>query len=301
MTMNVPLPMASIDPAPVVALVREEIKIVEALCKLYSGKVGHGFVDESFDKVRMALWRVVLAKDATPAEFLRVWTAFVDWQTDPPGSDHWDRYEAYRKPYLVELELQEKQRQLELRAQQIQRASSKAQAESFAETKRHSHGPDSTTGKTIACIVEATTLNFWVGRSGLGNHVVAICPLMNRLLSGVTQVEEWPTNVCAEVDAMKQVFASAASVDDLVFYCWTWNGKTNKWTGKSACANCEQWIAKLKKPILRHGCTRPRDRRRRAGAKVVALERDFATPFSSYGTTGTHVGGGQGAASGRRR
>jgi hypothetical protein len=128
----------------------------------------------------------------------------------------------------------------------ILRARSRAMADAFSDTKQHSTGPDGQTGKTIACIVETKQNRSWVGHSGIGNHQVAVHPRMTALLNGVVKVEEWPTHVCAEVDAMKQALQAGADEDDLVFYCFTWNG--TRWTGKTACANCRQWIQKLRPP-----------------------------------------------------
>lgn len=135
------------------------------------------------------------------------------------------------------------------RARQISRARSKAMAKGFDETRRHSHGPDQQTGKTIACFVQVTDLACYIGHSGFGHHNQQVGhqsqQRMTQLLNGVGQVEEWDVDVCAEVDCMKQALHAGASEDDLVWYCFTWNGKTMRWTGRSACFNCRQWLAKL--------------------------------------------------------
>ncbi|WP_437752329.1 hypothetical protein [Sorangium sp. So ce1389] len=135
------------------------------------------------------------------------------------------------------------------RSQVISRARSLAMSKAFAKTKEFPHGPGQGTGKTIACFVETATQRFWVGRSGTGNHVVTQTPAyMTQLLSNVGQVEDWAVGVCAEVDCMKQALVDKAHTDDLVYYCFTWNAQKSKWTGKTACGNCRQWLAKLPKP-----------------------------------------------------
>ncbi|RKG72076.1 hypothetical protein D7W79_29615 [Corallococcus exercitus] len=36
---------------------------------------------------------------------------------------------------------------------------------------------------------------------------------------------------------------------DLVYYCYTWNARTRKWTGKAACANRRQGLSTLRRPV----------------------------------------------------
>lgn len=131
------------------------------------------------------------------------------------------------------------------RGREILRARSVAMAEAFRETRQHQHGPDTRTGKTVACFVLVSTRAFWVGRSGFGHHTQVSHPRMTTLLAGVHKVEEWEPSVCAEVDCMKQALTAGAAEDDLVWYCFTWNARSSRWTGRSACLNCRQWLAGL--------------------------------------------------------
>jgi len=124
-----------------------------------------------------------------------------------------------------------------------------AMAEAAREKNRHPHGPHSNMGKTIAALVNTETLQCWVaisgatGRSSLSSRTKAI-------ISCAKAVEEWPVDACAEVNALEQAIASGLDpkpgVTHLFSYCYTWSYKKNKWTGRSACHNCKQWLAKYK-------------------------------------------------------
>lgn len=155
------------------------------------------------------------------------------------------KFEEFAEGYIKAAKAAQAKEELRLAIEARLTAQQEAQRRSFDETKRHSRGPDSTTGKTIASIVEVASGNYWVGRSGISNHTVFANAQMTTLLKNVQQTEEWAVNVCAEVDAMKQALLANANENDLVFYCWTWNASTQKWTGKGACSNCKQWISKL--------------------------------------------------------
>ena len=140
------------------------------------------------------------------------------------------------------------------RATIINKARTLAMSKAFAETKKFPTGPTRGpgTGKTIACIVDVDGAQpSWIGHSGIGNHQQqATVAGMDALLHGVHKVEEWEVGVCAEVDCMKQALTAGTNVKtaQLVCYCYTWNARTSRWTGKTACANCKQWLSKLKKP-----------------------------------------------------
>ncbi|TMQ13125.1 MAG: hypothetical protein E6J91_19355 [Deltaproteobacteria bacterium] len=184
-----------------------------------------------------ALWLKLDENQITATAALE---GFQSWTGEHP--DVLEAYEGARRGMLDKLGAKK-----DTRGRKILRARSVATANAFGETKRHPHGPDSQTGKTIACFVLVDDpTSYWIGHSGFGHHAQQDSPArMTALLQGVGKVEEWEVDVCAEVDCMKQALTAGAAEDDLVWYCFTWNGKTNRWTGRSACYNCRQWLSKL--------------------------------------------------------
>ena len=90
--------------------------------------------------------------------------------------------------------------------------------------------------------------NTYLGTSGHG----ALHAVMGKLLVGVQKVEDWPTNVCGEIDAMNQYLAGNPWTEiaqipkgELFSHAETWDATARKWKGRSACKNCEQWLKKI--------------------------------------------------------
>jgi hypothetical protein len=184
-----------------------------------------------------ALWLKVEDQQITAGEALAEFQAWVEG-----ASELMDAYASTRVAMFKKLAASD-----DTRARQISRARSKAMAEAFAETRRHPQGPDQHTGKTVACfvLVSAPARSYWIGHSGFGHHQQQSHLRMTALLAGVHKVEEWEVDVCAEVDCMKQALTAGAAEDDLVWYCFTWNAPKARWTGRSACLNCRQWLSRL--------------------------------------------------------
>lgn len=125
-----------------------------------------------------------------------------------------------------------------------------AMSEAVREKNRHPQGPSKDMGKTIACLINVDDpTQFWVASSGT-THRLDLTPETRRILVGVYQVEEWPVDACAEVNALdlaiRAHLAPVRNQTHLYSYCFTWNIRTRRWTGRGACHNCKQWLSRYK-------------------------------------------------------
>ncbi|MEU7901199.1 hypothetical protein AB0B45_51315 [Nonomuraea sp. NPDC049152] len=107
-------------------------------------------------------------------------------------------------------------------------------------------------GTVIAGLSDAGSDDFWIGTSGAYTRATQQHPLMQELLAGVGQAENWPVNACAEVDAMNQYllargFTRKAQIPAgaLYFHAETWNYDEEKWQARKTCGNCSTWIGKI--------------------------------------------------------
>lgn len=104
---------------------------------------------------------------------------------------------------------------------------------------------------TVVCgLVDLASGTVWTAVSGTQypHHTV-----LTELLRRTHQVETWPVEACAEVNALNQYLNSQGitnksdiSSDTLFFHAETWNSGKNQWQARSACKNCSQWFDKIK-------------------------------------------------------
>lgn len=125
---------------------------------------------------------------------------------------------------------------------------SEAQSAAAREKSRYPHGPSYSMGKTIGAIIDLDTGAVFVATSGTVARELTAAT--RALLHGVHEVEKWPIDACAEVNAIDQhIRAGLKPVPGethLYSYCYTWDYSKKKWTGRSACYNCRQWLARYK-------------------------------------------------------
>lgn len=194
-------------------------------------------VERRFARVAAAAGESLEAAKAAVAEFngwkettgALAWETFVELQ-EPIGAHAREVVAAQKK------------------VKAYQDCSGRATAIAVALRNQHPHGPDNVVGTVIAGLVDSGSGNAWVGTSGPPkSHTV-----MDQLLSGVAQVEEWPVNVCGEVDAMIQYLQAAGitRVEDiprgaLFSHAETWDARAHGWKGRSACGNCGAWLDKI--------------------------------------------------------
>lgn len=124
----------------------------------------------------------------------------------------------------------------------------KATAMAVAERNRYPDGPNGAVGTVIAGLVDSVSGYACVGASGPPKSH----PVMDELLAGVAQVEEWPVNVCGEVAAMidyleERKIKQVADIPEgaLFSHAETWDATARKWKGRSACGNCGTWLDKI--------------------------------------------------------
>lgn len=110
------------------------------------------------------------------------------------------------------------------------------------------HGPSKSMGKTIGAIIDLDTGIIFVASSG--RTAKKLHPKTKTLLAGVHEVEKWPVDACAEVNAIDEHILGGLDPvpgrTHLYSYCYTWDYSKRKWTGRSACLNCRQWLARYK-------------------------------------------------------
>jgi hypothetical protein len=170
-----------------------------------------------------------------------------EW-TEGEGYDAWQKFGNLRKP-IVE---QEKRDQAKADRERREKAAGacRQRASSAAIALAHQAGglaPDGT--GTVCCGIAHVDGGEWRARSGQGT---ALHPVMESLLSGVNQVEEWPVRGCGEVFAMS-AYLTERKIDrvedirgeDLFSHAETYNRTTGKWLSRAACKNCDQWMERL--------------------------------------------------------
>ncbi|MFC6084327.1 hypothetical protein [Sphaerisporangium aureirubrum] len=116
---------------------------------------------------------------------------------------------------------------------------------------QHGGGSGAAVGTVVSGLADVTTGNTYTGTSGNFAYVTQHAVMLT-LLAQTTQVENWPVTGCAEVDAMNNYLhhmniTSVAGIPrgKLFFHAETWNSNSRKWQPRSACSNCDQWIAKI--------------------------------------------------------
>ncbi|SEH01396.1 YwqJ-like deaminase [Nonomuraea solani] len=120
-------------------------------------------------------------------------------------------------------------------------------------TGKYATGKGAAVGTVIAVIVHAKNGATWAGTSGGFSIAKKQHPLIKKLLSDVKKLEEWPVNACGEVAAMNEYLLSTPftelsqiPADVLHFHAQTWSTDKSKWQARSACLNCDQWLATIK-------------------------------------------------------
>ncbi|MEU8203590.1 hypothetical protein [Streptosporangium sp. NPDC049046] len=128
---------------------------------------------------------------------------------------------------------------------------SKALEEAQRLTRKYGAGAGRKAGTVIAVVSHAGTGKTWSGTSG-EYSLSTKHPLMAKVLTGVSQVEDWPITACGEVAAMNAYLNSTGITemakipkDMLYFHAQTWNATGGKWQARSACGNCDQWLKKI--------------------------------------------------------
>jgi hypothetical protein len=179
-----------------------------------------------------------------------------------PNDEPWDFYVAEQQ----KLDAAERARQLEAaRVRAIDEAKQRAVDAAIAETTNYGGGllSERGTGRVIAGLALVNNAGVtYTGISGVDMHTHATHPVIDELLRGTNQAEDWPQISCAEVDALKSFLHAAIPAinsvaqiprDTLVFHARVWNpggsksGKTTTphWQARGACKNCSQWVAKI--------------------------------------------------------
>ena len=128
------------------------------------------------------------------------------------------------------------------------RRMAEAQAAAARLKNQFPHGPSASMGKTIGAIIDLDTGEIRVASSG--RAAKKIHAKTRALLAGVHEIEKWPVDACAEVNAIDEHILGGLNPvpgqTHLYSYCYTWDYSKNKWTGRSACYNCRQWLARYK-------------------------------------------------------
>ncbi|WP_030922694.1 YwqJ-related putative deaminase [Streptosporangium amethystogenes] len=170
--------------------------------------------------------------------------AFIDWVEENDGGG-WTYYLTKK----AEVDRQEAEAQAKRRHEMI---IASAREEAVGLRKKYPGGKGATVGTVIVGLADTTTGKTYTGTSGAYVHADKRHSVMEALLVGVPQVEDWPVNACAEVDAMNKLLIareitkkSEIQVETLYFHAETWNGKAGKWQARSACKNCDVWLKKI--------------------------------------------------------
>jgi hypothetical protein len=211
-----------------------------------------------------ALWRKLGALETQAGGNTPLATVVQDFQQwlVYPNEDAWEFYVAeQRKLDAAELERQRQAAQ----ERAVSTAKQEAVDAAIALTRTYGQGllSDRGTGRVIAGLAFVNNAGVtYTGISGVNMHTHATHPLIDELLKGTHQAEEWPQKSCAEVDALKTylhttvpAINSIAQIpqDTLVFHARVWNpggvqsGKTvtPHWQPRGACKNCLQWVDKI--------------------------------------------------------
>lgn len=170
--------------------------------------------------------------------------AFVTWVEENDGGG-W----AYYLGKKAEVERQKAEEQAKRRHEAI---ISSAREEAVTLRKKYPGGKGSAVGTVIVGLADTITGKTYTGTSGAYAQATKKHRVMEELLAGVPQVEDWPVNACAEVEAMNK-FLNAGEItkkseiqaETLYFHAETWNEKSGKWQARSACKNCDVWLKKI--------------------------------------------------------
>ncbi|MEV4747475.1 hypothetical protein AB0K21_13965 [Streptosporangium sp. NPDC049248] len=170
--------------------------------------------------------------------------AFIDWVNDNDGGG-W----AYYLTKKAEADRQEAEAQAKARHERI---TASAREEAVSLRNKHPGGKGVAVGTVIVGLADTITGKTYTGTSGAYTYADKRHAVMEELLVGVPQVEDWPVNACAEVDAMNKLLIarkitkkSEIKAETLYFHAETWNSTSGKWQARSACKNCDVWLKKI--------------------------------------------------------
>jgi hypothetical protein len=170
--------------------------------------------------------------------------AFIIWLREKATKGVWV---YYAKAWIEDKRLKAAEAALKIHAQRIDRARGEAVK---ARNNPAAMGRDY--GTVIAGVSDSASDDYWIGTSGAYAYAAVQHPLMQELLAGVGQAEDWPVNACAEVDAMNQYLIARGHTaknqippGTLYFHAETYNHTSKKWQSRSTCANCDTWVAKI--------------------------------------------------------
>ncbi|GAA3421450.1 hypothetical protein [Streptosporangium vulgare] len=170
--------------------------------------------------------------------------AFVEWveENDAGG---WAYYLAKK----AEVEREQAEEQAKRRHEMI---IASAREEAVNLRRKYPGGKGTAVGTVIVGLADTVTGKTYTGTSGAYAYADKQHAVMEELLAGVPEVESWPVNACAEVEAMNKLLIarkitkkSEIQAGTLYFHAETWNSRDGKWQARSACKNCDVWLKKI--------------------------------------------------------